>query len=84
MTTVISLLATWGQARKKVESWWLWIAADLIYVPLYRTRAYLTALLYLGFLALCVVGLRAWTQELKRLQPIGTVPARRLSAERVG
>jgi nicotinamide mononucleotide transporter len=65
-TTVLSLLATWGQTRKKVESWWLWILADLIYVPLYVHKGLtLTALLYVGFLALCIVGLMRWTRELR-------------------
>jgi nicotinamide mononucleotide transporter len=65
-TTVLSLLATWSQTRKKLESWWLWILADLIYVPLYLYKDLtLTALLYVGFLALCIVGLVRWTRELR-------------------
>lgn len=70
VTTALSLLATWGQTRKKVESWWLWIAADVIYVPLYGYQGlWLTALLYLGFLALCAVGLRSWSRAARR-EPI--------------
>ncbi len=83
VTTVLSLLATWGQTRKKVESWWLWILADLIYVPLYLYKDLtLTALLYVGFIALCVVGLVRWTRELRSVTsdltskpPAGTQPS---------
>lgn len=61
----LSLAATYGQAKKLLESWWLWIAVDVLSVPLYLVRGLTpTALLYAGFLALCVVGLRAWTREL--------------------
>lgn len=66
LTTVLSLLATWGQARKKVECWWLWIAADVVYVPLYAYKGlWLTAILYVGFMALCVHGLRRWSAALR-------------------
>ncbi len=66
LTTVLSLLATWGQARKKVECWWLWIAADVVYVPLYGYKdLWLTAILYIGFMALCAHGLRKWTADLR-------------------
>ncbi|MFE3328402.1 nicotinamide riboside transporter PnuC [Streptomyces sp. NPDC059176] len=69
-TTVLSLVATYGQCRKRVESWWLWIAADVVYVPLYAYKElYLTALLYAGFLALCVHGLRAWSRDLTAGHP---------------
>ena len=67
LTTALSLAATWGQCRKKVESWWIWIAADAIYVPLYAYKdLWLTAALYVGFAALCVVGLRSWRADLAR------------------
>ncbi|MDX3078085.1 nicotinamide riboside transporter PnuC [Streptomyces sp. MI02-7b] len=64
LTTALSLAATYGQCRKKIESWYLWIAADVVYIPLYAYKGlYLTSLLYAGFLLLCAVGLRAWLSE---------------------
>ncbi|MER6477723.1 nicotinamide riboside transporter PnuC [Streptomyces filamentosus] len=65
LTTGLSLMATYGQCRKRLESWWLWIAADVVYVPLYAHKGlYLTSLLYVGFMGLCAAGLRGWSRDL--------------------
>jgi nicotinamide mononucleotide transporter len=65
-TTALSLAAIFGQSRKYVESWWIWIAADLIYIPLYIYKnLWLTSVLYLVFLTLCVIGLREWRTALR-------------------
>jgi nicotinamide mononucleotide transporter len=65
-TTALSLAAIYGQSRKYVESWWLWILADLIYIPLYVYKhLWLTSGLYFVFLLLCVMGLREWGKALE-------------------
>ena len=64
-TTALSLGATYGQIRKRVGSWYLWIAADVIYIPLYMVKGLeLTAVLYMVFMTLCFIGLRDWRSEL--------------------
>ena len=67
LTTAVSLAATWGQCKKLVESWWLWIAVDIIYIPLYVYKGLrLTAVLYFVFMLLCIVGLRAWNRAIRQ------------------
>jgi nicotinamide mononucleotide transporter len=65
LTTTLCLAAQYLLCRKRIENWWLWIAADIIYVPLYLSRHLpLTAILYAGFIGLCIVGLIRWKKEL--------------------
>lgn len=66
LTTILCLAAQYLLCRKRIENWWFWIAADLIYVPLYFSRQLpLTAILYAGFIGLCIIGLGRWKKELK-------------------
>jgi len=65
-TTALSLAAIYGQTKKYLESWWIWIAVDIIYVPLYLYKHLrLTSGLYFVFLLLCVMGLREWSRALR-------------------
>ena len=63
--TAGSLAAQWLQARKRLENWLVWIAVDVVYVGMYVAKdLHLTALLYAGFAALAVAGLREWRRSL--------------------
>jgi nicotinamide mononucleotide transporter len=60
-TTSMSLGAQLLLNLKRLETWYVWIAVDVIYVPLYFSRDLnLTALVYIVFLALCIQGWRQW------------------------
>ena len=58
---IISVAAQWLLARRRVESWWLWIAVDAIAVPLFASRGlYVTAGVYAVLLVIAVAGLMQW------------------------
>lgn len=68
ITTALSLVAQFMLSRKWIANWWLWIAADLIYIPLYAWKGlWLTSGLYAIFLAMCVVGLMEWRAARARM-----------------
>lgn len=66
LTTAMSLVAQFMLGRKWIANWWLWIAVDLIYMPLYVSKGlWLTAGLYGVFLIMCIIGLLEWHQARK-------------------
>jgi nicotinamide mononucleotide transporter len=61
LITALSLCAQWLLNRRKLESWVVWIAVDLISIPVYLSRSLLlVALLYVIFLGLAINGWFAW------------------------
>jgi nicotinamide mononucleotide transporter len=67
LTTVLSLVAQYLQTRKYLESWLVWIAADVIYIGLYIFKGLdLTAVLYAIFLTMCIIGFAEWKRSLLR------------------
>ena len=56
----------WLMAKKKVESWYWWIATNLTSIPLYFIKGYaLTSVYYIILLVLAVFGLIEWKQREK-------------------
>lgn len=56
-----SVLATYGMARGWVEFWLIWIAVDLVGVPLlFAAGYYPSAIMYVVYGAFCVLGFVSW------------------------
>ncbi len=54
-------------ARKKLESWYVWIAVDVLYIGLYWYKdLLLTAVLYGVFVAMAIMGLLAWKKSMQQ------------------
>ena len=61
-TTAASLVAQYMLNRRWLQNWFVWIAVDVVYVGAYLFKSlHVTAALYVFFLGLAVIGLRAWS-----------------------
>ena len=64
-TTALSIVAMWMLARKYVEQWLVWIAADVACSMLYAYKdLWFTSALYLAYAVIAVLGYRKWKQLL--------------------
>jgi nicotinamide mononucleotide transporter len=64
-TTGIFFAAMWLMANKKIEHWALWIAGNIVSVPLYFVKGLgFTGIQYLLFLILAILGYKAWKKSL--------------------
>ena len=65
-TTWGAIITTWMVARKVLQNWHYWFVIDAVSVFLFWQRGlYLTALLFVLYLILIVVGYRAWRADLE-------------------
>jgi nicotinamide mononucleotide transporter len=63
-------LSIWGTllaANKKIENWYVWIFADIIYTGMYfQKELFLTGILYLVFVFLAIQGLISWKKKMSK------------------
>ncbi|MBS4044141.1 MAG: nicotinamide riboside transporter PnuC [Chitinophagaceae bacterium] len=56
--------AMWLMAKKKVESWYWWIATNIASIPLYFVKGYVfTSVQFIVFLILAIAGLIEWRKR---------------------
>lgn len=66
-TTALSIVAMWMLARKYLEQWLVWIAADLGCSALYLYKdLYFTSALYLAYAVIAIFGYRQWRRLMTR------------------
>lgn len=57
----------WLMTKKKVESWYWWIATNIASIPLYYVKEYaLTSVYYLILLVMAIFGLLEWMKKAKQ------------------
>ena len=67
LTSALFLTAQYMMSRKLIENWWFWIVGDVLVIGLYIYKhLYLTSVLYVIFLAMCVAALLEWRRAAKR------------------
>ncbi|MEP6711734.1 MAG: nicotinamide riboside transporter PnuC [Ferruginibacter sp.] len=58
--------AMWLMTKKKVESWYWWIATNIASIPLYFVKGYVfTSVYYVVLLVMAVFGLLAWIKKVR-------------------
>lgn len=64
--TGFSLVATWLEAKKKIENWYIFLVADAVGIWLFWEKGYmLTAILYGIYCLLCIYGIIIWRRKIK-------------------
>lgn len=64
-----TIIAMYAQARRYIEFWFVWIAVDLVGVPLaVSSHLYFSGIVYAIFFVMVVLGIRDWAKRSKTQQ----------------
>ncbi|MEI6060161.1 MAG: nicotinamide riboside transporter PnuC [Bacteroidota bacterium] len=64
-TTALFIAGMWLMAIKKIENWLLWIAGDVLVIPLFAYKGLVfTSVQYIVFLVLAVMGYLEWRKRM--------------------
>lgn len=67
-----TVVAMYGQARRLVEFWFVWILVDLVGVPLaFHSQLYFQAVAYLIFFVMVIWGIFDWSRRSQRTTVTG-------------
>ncbi|WP_067186484.1 nicotinamide mononucleotide transporter family protein [Microtetraspora niveoalba] len=68
-----SAVATWAQGRALVDFWLLWVAVDLVGVPLaFRSGLVVSGAVYAVFFVMVLIGFRDWLRQSRTLEAATT------------
>ncbi len=71
LTTIMSFVAMWLMARRRIESWFYWIIVDMISIWLYYAKGIkFVSLLYVLLLILATMGAVRWFPALQEQRDI--------------
>ena len=66
LASATAFTGMWLMTKKKVESWYWWIATNIASIPLYFVKQYVfTSVYYFVLLIMAVFGLMEWTKKAK-------------------
>jgi nicotinamide mononucleotide transporter len=64
LSSAAAYTGMWLMAKKKVESWYYWIATNIFSIPLYFVKGYVfTSVQFVVLLALAIAGLIEWRKK---------------------
>ena len=68
LSSAAAYTGMWLMAKKRVESWYYWIATNIFSIPLYFVKGYVfTSVQFFVFLILAIAGLIEWRKKAKAL-----------------